>query len=277
VSQDQDQPANSPPIYIVSGGVGASGEQLVQTVLAQFPETNVPVVTVGNVRQMEQIESVVAQAQESDGTVVHTLVDAHLRNALTGRARAQGVVAIDLVGALLSRLAEVLEREPLGQPGLYRMFHRAHFERVAAIEFAMTHDDGKNPQGWSQADVVLVGVSRTGKTPLSVYLSVLGWKMANVPIVLEWPTPPELFQLDRRRVVGLTIDPDQLLMYREQRYRRMGALAPSAYVDPEKIRDEIQAALRIFHQHGFAVIDVTDKPIETSADEIIKLITRQMG
>src|SRR5512136_3083408 len=116
-----------PPIYIVSGGVGASGEQLVYTVLAQFPESRVPVITVGHVRQPEQIEDVVAQAHASGGTIVHTLIDGRLRDRLVRRAQEQGVVAIDLVGDLMSRLAELLKEEPAGHPGLYRQLHQDYF------------------------------------------------------------------------------------------------------------------------------------------------------
>jgi len=261
-----------PPIYIVSGGVGASGEQLVQTVLAQFPDSNVPVITVGNVRQVTQIKRVVAQAKQSGGTIAHTLVDDRLRRTLIDLARQEDVAAIDLMGPLVSRLENVLKRKALEQPGLYRQFHRAYFERVSAIEFTMAHDDGQQRAGWPQADIVLVGVSRAGKTPLSMYLAVLGWKVANIPLVLEVPPPPELFKLDRRRVIGLTIRPDQLIVFREQRYVRLGVSAPIDYINPRRIGAEVQAALKVFHRGRFAVIDVTDKPIETSADEIIKLI-----
>jgi hypothetical protein len=266
------QPDDVPPIFIVSGGIGASGEQLVNTVLAQFQDSHVPVMTVGNVRRMEELTDIVKRAKVSNGTIVHTMVDARLRRGLTELATEQGVVAIDLVGPLLARLAEVLGREPLGEPGRYRRLHRADFQRVAAIEYTMRHDDGQNPEGWAEADIVLVGVSRTGKTPLSIYLSVLGWKVANVPIALDWQPPAKLFALDRRRVVGLTIDADQLIMLRRQRFSRIGARTPSAYIDPEEIRRELNHALRIIRANGFALIDVTDKPIETSADEVIKLI-----
>src|SRR5512143_2306390 len=264
--------ATPPPIYVVSGGVGASGEQLVQTVLAQFPDSNVPVITVGNVRQITQIKRVVAQAKQAGGTIAHTLVDDRLRDMLIDLARAEDVVAIDLMGPLLSHLESMLERKALGQPGLYRQFHRAYYERVSAIEFTMAHDDGQHPAGWPQADIVLTGVSRAGKTPLSMYLAVLGWKVANIPLVPEVPPPPELFKLDRQRVIGLTIRPDQLIVFREQRYARLGVSAPIDYVAPRRIAEEVQAALKVFRRGRFAVIDVTDKPIETSADEIIKLI-----
>ncbi len=261
------------PIYVVSGGVGASGEQLAQTVLAQFPQSQVRVITLGNVRRPEQIEEAVARAKGTGGILLHTLVDERLRAILIERAREQQVPAIDLMGELLAWLSRVLGCPPLGQPGLYRQLRHDYFERVAAIDFALAHDDGKNPADWRQADVVLTGVSRTGKTPLSVYLSVLGWKVANVPIVFELGVPEGLLQLDRSRVVGLTIDPDQLLMLRERRLSRLGARRPSAYVDPEKVREEVRAALVLFRRAGFAIIDVTDKPIESSADEIIRLIS----
>ena len=261
-----------PPIYVVSGGVGASGEQLVQTMLAQFPDSNVSVITMGNVRQVTQIKRVVLQAKQSGGTIAHTLVDDRLRGMLIDLACEEGVTAIDLMGPLLSRMESVLKRKAVGQPGLYRQFHRAYYERVSAIEFTMAHDDGQQPAGWPQADIVLVGVSRAGKTPLSMYLSVLGWKVANIPLVPEVPPPPELFKLDRHRVIGLTIRPDQLIVFREQRYRQLGVPVPMDYIDPRRLGAEVQAALRVFRRGRFAVIDVTDKPIETSADEIIKLI-----
>jgi [pyruvate, water dikinase]-phosphate phosphotransferase / [pyruvate, water dikinase] kinase len=274
---EEGMEAKPAPIYIVSGGVGASGEQLVQTALAQFPGYRVAVIVVGNVRESTQIDDVVARAKASGGTIAHTLVDASLRCHLVDRAQAAGVEAIDLMGPLLERVAQSLGREPLGHPGLYRQLHRDYFDRVAAIEFTMAHDDGKKPEGWRLAEIVLVGVSRAGKTPLSLYLSVLGWKVANVPLIPNLPPPPELFRLDPRRVVGLTIEAGQLLLHRKQRQSRLGAPGPSAYVDPNGIYEEIQNAKQVFRRGGFSVIDVTDKPIETCADEVIRLIQRQVG
>lgn len=264
------------PIYIVSGGTGASAEQLIHTVLAQFPGKSVPVVTVGQVRKPAQIEDAIATAKNAGGTIVHTLVDWRLRQHLVDVARQQGVVHIDLVGELLSRLTTLLRCEPLGKPGLYRQLNREYFERITAIEYTLAHDDGLDPAGWAQADVVLTGVSRTGKTPLSIYLSVLGWKVANVPIVLGLPQPQQFADLDPHHVVGLTIDLDRLLALRLQRYQRLGIKAPADYINPEKMQEEIKAATRLFRQHGFAVLNVTNKPIESSADEVIRLVTRLM-
>lgn len=265
-----------PPIYIVSGGTGASAEHLVDTVLVQFPGSHLQVITINSVRQMEQIEDVVAQAAISGGTIVHTLVDSHLRNSLVELSQRRNVMSIDLMGSLLSRLSEILGKEPLGRPGLYRELHQDYFERVAAIEFTMSHDDGMNPRDWCMAEIMLVGVSRVGKTPLSIYLSVLGWNVANMPVILGLPVQNELFQLDPRRIIGLDIDPGRLLIHRQQRLKRMGELEPSTYIDPDKINEELEAAHQLFKQIGFSVINVTDKPIETSANEVIELITHKL-
>lgn len=273
---DAQEQGDLPPIYLVSGGVGASGEQLVHTVLAQFPECEVPVIIVPRVRHEEQIMDVVTRAKSTGGTIVHTLVDAQMRRTLIQLSQERGVVCIDLVGDLLSRLAEALGRAPIGRPGLYRQLHHAYFERVGAIEFAMAHDDGKQADGWPQADLVLVGVSRVGKTPLSMYLSVLGWKVANVPLVVGVPPPSALYQLDRRRVVGLDIEAGQLVIHRRQRQRGLGAPGPTAYTDPQAIYEELEAARRVYQRGGFSIVDVTDKPIETSADEVIERVTRQL-
>lgn len=268
---------STPPIYIVSGGTGASGEQVVYTLLVQFPESQVPIITVAHVRHVEQVEDVTGRAAADGGTIVHTLVDARLRETLARRANERGVVAIDLMGPLADRLATVLEQEPLGDPGLYRRLNEAYFERVAAIDYAMAHDDGKHPAGWPEAEVVLVGVSRVGKTPLSMFLGVLGWKVANVPLIPGLEPPDALYELDRHRVIGLTMDVSQLVFHRQQRRRRLGAPGLEAYADPVAISEELESAKRIIRRGGFTTIDVTDKPIEASANQVIDLITRRFG
>jgi regulator of PEP synthase PpsR (kinase-PPPase family) len=268
---------NPPPIYIVSGGAGASAEQLVRTVLAQFPDSAVPVVTVAHVRHAAQIKHVVAQARRTGGVVVHTFVDGRLQQVMVDETTAHGVAAIDLMDELMTYLSRRLGVAPVGQPGLYRQLQRVQFDRMAAIEFAIVHDDGQRAADWPLAELVLVGVSRVGKTPLSMYLSVMGWRVANVPLVMGLEPPPALYDLDRRRVVGLTIAPAQLALFRRQRQRQLGAPGQTAYTDPAAIFEELEMAWQAFERGGFAVIDVTDKPIETSADEIIALVTRRIG
>ena len=259
-----------PRIFIVSGGIGASAEQLVHTLLAQFPKDSVQVSTVGNVRQPEQIAEVLSQAEKSNALVVYTLVDPFLHDCLMRESQQLKVQSFDLMGPLMDWVTDQVGVAPRAQPGLYRQLHREYFDRVTAIDFTMAHDDGKNPEGWPQAEAVLVGVSRVGKTPLSVYLAVLGWKVANYPLVPQLPVPDMLFSLDPKRVIGLTVEPGQLLQYRLRRQKLLGAPGPSAYADPQAVYEEVQEALKIFRRGGFTIVDMTEKTIEMGADEIIR-------
>lgn len=265
-----DQTKAVPRIYIISGGVGASGEQLVNTVLAQFPEGAVEVVTVGNVREPEQVRAALREARAGDGLVVYTLVDPRLQEVMRAEENRLGVQALDLMSPLLDWVTQKTGEAPRGEPGYYRQLRREYFERIAAIDFSLAHDDGKNPAGWVEADAVLVGVSRVGKTPLSLYLAVLGWRVANYPLVPSIAVPVELDALDPQRVFGLTIEPGQLLQYRIQRQKRLGAPGSSAYVDPQAVYAELEAARTIFRRGRFVVIDMTDKTIEHGADEILR-------
>ncbi len=264
-----------PPIFVVSGATGASGELVVHTVLAQF-RRSVPVVLVPYVRTLADLEAVVEQAAASGGTVVHTLVDGGLRSAMADLARAHAAPAIDLMGPLLERVADVLGEQPAGHPGLYRQQREDYFERIAAIEFSVAHDDGQRIDDLPRAEIVLVGVSRTGKTPLSMYLAVMGWKVANVPLLRDVPAPPILLQIDRRRVVGLTVEPGQLVAYRRWRQTRLGVSGPSLYTDPAAIYEEVEEARHFCQRQGFGVVDVSDKPVESSADEVILTVTSRL-
>ena len=265
-----DQTKSVPTIFIVSGGVGASGEQLVHTLLAQFPADAVRVTTVGNVRRPEQIAEALSQAEKADALVVYTLVDPALHDYLLEESQRRQIQAVDLMGPIMGWVREKLGVAPRAQPGRYRQLHSEYFERVSAIDFTMAHDDGKNPEGWPEADAVLVGASRVGKTPLSLYLAVLGWKVANYPLVPQVPIPESLFSLDPRRVFGITVEPDQLLEYRTRRQKLLGAPGPSAYADTEAVYEEVEEARKVFRKGRFKIVDMTDKTIEQGADEIIR-------
>lgn len=264
------------PIYVISGGTGASGGQLVNTALAQFQDVDTPVTIVPEVRHEEQLEDITSQAAATGGVIVHTLVDADLRHRLNNLSRQHKVAALDLIGPLLLQLTDFLGREPLGQPGLYRQLRAEHFKRMDAFEFAVRHDDGRKTDELDQAEIVLVGVSRVGKTSLNMYLSMEGWKTANVPLVKDIPLPPALFEIDPRRVVGLIVDPVQLGVYRHHRQRSLGMPANTPYTDPAEHVAEIEFSRRTFRRAKFAIIDTTGKPIEESADEIIARVTHRL-
>lgn len=263
-----------PPVYIISGGAGALGKHVARIALSQFPGLSPDVIVIPQISQLEQIPAVLDQVAENHGLIIHTMVNPKLREVLEAQAAARGIEMIDTIGDPLARLAAILGREPVGQPGLYRRQHEAYLERIDAIEYTVDHDDGRNTHELHLADVVLTGVSRVGKTPLSMYMGVLGWKVANVPLVRTIPPPRQLFEIDPRRVIGLTIDSDVLGHHRRWRNQAFAGTAGHDYTDPEELYDEILAARKMFRQHGFSSVNVTNKPIEETADQVIALISR---
>jgi regulator of PEP synthase PpsR (kinase-PPPase family) len=261
-----------PAVFVISGGAGALGKHVARVALAQFCSNIPPIIVIPQVRTLDQLTAAVERVAAADGVIVHTMVDPELHTALGQLVRAHGLTAIDTIGEPLARLASHFGRRPAGQPGLFQRQQEVYLERIQAIEYTVDHDDGRNLQDLDQADVILTGVSRVGKTPLSIYLSVLGWKVANVPLARELPPPPELFRVDRRRVVGLTIDIDVLAQHRQ--WRQLGSTMLHGYTAPDALEEEIIAARRVFRQGGFAVVNVTNKPIEETADQVIALISR---
>lgn len=262
----------APAVFVISGGAGALGKHVARVALAQFCSNIPPITVIPQVRTLEQLTTAVERVAAVGGVIVHTMVDPELHAGLHTLARAHNLTIIDTIGEPLARLSAHFGRPPAGQPGLFQRQQEVYLERIQAIEYTVDHDDGRNVQDLDQADVILTGVSRVGKTPLSIYLSVLGWKVANVPLARELPPPPELFRVDRRRVVGLTIDIDILAQHRH--WRQLGNTMLHGYTAPDVLEEEILAARRVFRQGGFAVVNVTNKPIEETADQIIALISR---
>ena len=277
-TRQTDRPANVPVVFVVSGGAGVSGAQLVRTAVAQFRGARVALTVVPHVRSSEQLDAALDQAAAAGAAVIHTLVDANLRQALARRARARSIPAIDLMGPVLASLAGLLQQEPVGRPGLYRQLHQEYFQRVEAMEFTVAHDDGRNLEQLAAADIVLFGVSRVGKTPLSMYLALQGWKVANVPFVSGIDPPAELLAVQPRRIVGLTIAADQLLVHRRARAQRLGVTESTAYTALDELQREHDEFVRFCREHRLALIDVTDRPIEESAYEVLRVASpRQAG
>ncbi|MFH1965346.1 MAG: pyruvate, water dikinase regulatory protein [Acidobacteriota bacterium] len=264
-------------LYVISGGVGASGEQLARTVSAQFQDARIEIELFPKVSTRKKVKQILQNAVEDDAIVAHSFVDPKLRRLVSETAVKLDLVAIDLVGPLMEALCEKSGLEPLGMPGLYRQLFRSYFDRISAMDYTLAHDDGKHSEGWGDAEIVLVGASRVGKTPVSLYLSVLGWRVANVPVVAGIKPRDELFKLDMRRVIGLTIATSELIEHREHRQKRLGLISrESEYVDPVKVFEETEAIEKLLKRHGISIIDVTGKPIETSADEVLRLVRRKL-
>lgn len=275
-SQIVEDETPSPPIYLVSGNIGALGEQVVRTVLPQFQGVRWPVVKKPRVVRPQQVIYIVKEAAETGGIILHSLVDNDLRLFMNQFAMEHDVLAIDLIGQLMEFLMRKLGQKPMGKPGLYRYKNQEYFDRIDAIEYTLDHDDGKNHESWSDAEIVLTGPSRLGKTPLAIYLSVLGWRVANVPLVPGIAPRPELFALDRRRVIGLTIEEGELLTFRQHRQDGLGVSKQSDYNDITKLYEELDEARQICRKGRFKVIDVSNKPIETTAAQVITAVTRQL-
>jgi len=164
-------------------------------------------------------------------------------------------------------------RQPLGTPGRYRTLRADYFRRVEAIEYAVAHDDGRNCHQLNLADIVIVGVSRAGKTPLCMFLAMQGYKAANVPLAVEVEPPAELFQIDRRNVIALTLEPERLVEYRRERQHRLGPAAPTRYSELREIARDLEFADDLFRRRRFATIDVTSSPVEETANDVVALIT----
>lgn len=264
-------------VYIVSDATGATGHRVVQAALAQFGAADVTLEVRPGVRETEQVQQLVREAAQAGGTIVHTLVVPELRALMVAEGREHHVVTIDLMGPLVARLSECLELAPEARPGILRQLDEDYLHRIEAIDFAVRHDDGRNPDDLTQAELVLVGVSRTSKTPISIFLAYRGWRVANVPIIADLEPPPILRLVDRSKILAVTIDPERLVLLRKARANRMGIGSSRSYASLEHVRRELDWADLLIRRERWATVDVTNKSIEECAAEIIALQHRRTG
>jgi regulator of PEP synthase PpsR (kinase-PPPase family) len=257
-------------IFVFSDGTGRTAEQALMAAMTQFPESEVEIVRKGAIRTEQDIHDLTLEVAGANGIIVHTLVSEKLRESLLQNARIHNVEAIDLMGPLLSRLSQYLDHTPKGEPGLYFALNQEYFKRIDAVQFAFTHDDGQRYYEYNLSEILLVGVSRTFKTPLSIYLANKGWFAANYPIVIGSEIPEELSQLPFGRVFGLMTQPHELSSLRLARQQYLGG-ATGEYSSLATVRRELAYAEMIFNSHEWPVIQVTNKPIEEIASEILAI------
>jgi len=263
-------------IIAASDATGSTAERVLQAALTQFEGEQVTITRYGGLRLPEQVRALVHLAAQEKGFIVHTFVSEELRRLILREGRDHNVTTIDLMGPLLARLSELLAEPPRAEPGLFNPFDASYLARIEAIDFTVRHDDGRNVHDLEQAEIVLVGVSRTSKTPLSFYLGYRGWKVANIPIALNVEPPKELFMLPKRRVVGLIVRADRLSELRRVRAARMGTF-PKGYADLETIHHEMEYAYQVFERRkDWPLVDVTAKSIEETAVEVLSLIGRSL-
>lgn len=266
---------HKPVVYILSDSVGETAELVAKAAVSQFNGGNVDIRRVPFVSDEETIREVVAEVKDNGGIIVHTVIMPDLRALVAKFAREAGIPHVDVMGPAMDAFASIMPNEPRLEPGLVRKLDAQYFRRVEAIEFAVKYDDGKDPRGLGLADLVLVGVSRTSKTPLSMFLAHKQIKVANVPLVPEVQPPEELFELERNKVVGLTISPNQLFEIRKERLLSLGLRHQSSYASLERILAELEYSEGIMKKIGCPIFDVTHKAVEETAGKLLELIRRQ--
>lgn len=259
-------------VFVVSDGTGRTARQALNAALTQFPETEIDIVVYANVRTQDEVQQIVTAAQSAKALIVHTLVTTALRDLIIRESHHKNVETIDLMGPLLRRLSNQFIHEPAQQPGLFNKLNKDYFQRIDAMQFAFNHDDGQRTHSLREADIVLLGVSRTFKTPISIYLAYKGWFAANVPIIMNMPPPPILNTLDPLKVFCLTTSASRLAELRTTRNERLGGNIVN-YAEPEYVKREINFANQYYQSHPlWTMIYVTAKSIEEIASEILAIM-----
>ncbi|MCB9669368.1 MAG: kinase/pyrophosphorylase [Alphaproteobacteria bacterium] len=259
-------------MLVISDGTGETAEKVVRAGLRQFQGHVVHVRTYASVSTAEHLLGLFRIAARRNALVITTLVKPGMAELADRYAKEHGVRHVDLLQNLLLNLGAYLDAEPAAVPGLMHRADDRYFKRIEAVEFTVKADDGKEPRMLRGADIILVGVSRTSKTPLSTFLAHKGFKVGNVPIVLDHDLPPWLFEVDPRRVFALTIGPDALQSIRSSRLRAMG-VGVSNYDDRDYILAELEYANDLFRAHPeWPLIDVTNKAIEETAATILQVM-----
>jgi len=260
-------------VYVLSDSVGETAELVLKAGLSQFnSQDDYNIQRIPYVADQQTVEDALQVAKERGGVVGFTLVDPHLRDFLNDRAQQLNLDVIDIMGPMLAIMEQAFNKKPRLEPGLVHKLDEDYFKRVEAIEFAVKYDDGRDSRGITRADIVLIGVSRTSKTPLSQYLALQRYKVANVPIVPEVDPPQELFQIDPKKVIGLSIEPKNLYSIRKERLKALGLGEQAAYARLERIYEEVHYFNKIVDKINCEVIDVSNKAVEETANMIIQTI-----
>lgn len=260
--------------FVVSDSVGETGEIAVKAVISQFRPTfeQVDIRRFPHIHDKGHLEKIISIAKKQNAIIIYTLVKKQLRTALYELSVQNDVQVIDLLGPMMDIVEQTLGQKPLEKPGIVHQLDDHYFKKIEAIEFAVKYDDGRDPRGILLADIVLVGVSRTSKTPLSQYLAHKRYKVANVPLVPEVDPPIELFLVDPKKCFGLVISPDQLNNIRKERLIALGLAEGASYAKHSRIKEEIDYFYKVIEKVGCEVIDVTNKAVEETANCIVEKI-----
>lgn len=261
-----------PVVFVVSDSVGETADFVVRAAVSQFNAGYIEIRRVAFVNNQAHISEIVREAKEVTGVIAYTIVLPELREALISAAEKNRVPLVDILGPMMNAITEVSGRVPKMKPGLLHKLDKNYFRKVEAIEFAVKYDDGKDPRGIVGADVVIIGVSRTSKTPLCMYLAHKSIKAANVPLVPEVAPPEEVYSVGKNRVIGLSIKPELLNEIRQERLRTLGLKSGADYASLERILIELDYANNIMRRVGCPIIDVSSKAVEETASKVLEIV-----
>lgn len=265
-------------IYVLSDSTGETAERVMRAALSQFYDEDVRVHHLFKVSTQADVKQALSIVVHTPGLIAYTLVDPHLAEAVERIAEECGVITIDLLSPLIYSLSRYLGAPSQEKPGLLHRIDPEYYKRVEAVNFTVKHDDGQETRFLHKADLVLVGVSRSSKTPLAMYLAHKGYKVANVPIVLGIALPSELFEIDQSKIVGLLIDPKRLVEIRTSRLINMRQSPRGSYNDYQLVEDEISACRQLYRKHPeWYVLNITNKSVEEAASEIMRRMEMSSG
>ena len=260
-------------IYVISDSVGETAQQVTKAALSQFSiESEYEIRRFPYVADENFLKEILESGKNEGAIIVYTLVSENLLNIAKEFCEKEDLNHLDLMTPLLKQIANKTGKEPKREPGIIRKLDESYFKRVEAIEFAVKYDDGKDPRGILKSDIVVLGISRTSKTPLSMYLANKNIKVANVPLVPEIPIPDEVFKIDPKKIIGLTNNPEKLNSIRQERLKALGLSSDASYANIERILQELDYAEKIMKKVGCPVINVSDKAIEETAGIIIDIM-----
>ena len=260
-------------IYVISDSVGETAQHVTRAAISQFNiHENYEIRRFPYVIDKKFLEEILNSGKNENAIIVYTLVDEMLLNTTKKFCEESGLSHIDLMTPLLREIANKTNIKPKREPGIIRKMDESYFKRVEAIEFAVKYDDGKDPRGILKSDIVLVGISRTSKTPLSMYLANKNIKVANVPLVPEIPIPKEVFEINPKKIIGLTNTPEKLNRIRQERLKALGLSSNASYAKLERILQELDYSESIMKRIGCPVIDVSSKAIEETAGIILDIM-----
>ena len=263
-------------IFVVSDSTGRTAQQMLESAMMQFRHVqDVDIKVRSNILTEERVLAVLQEAVQEKGVIIHTIVEQGLRNLLIRESKLQNLETVDLMGPMLDSLSHFFAKPPSEKPGLFHEINQAYFNRIEAMEFAFHHDDGQRLDDLRKAEIILVGVSRTFKTPLSIYLALKGWFVANIPLILNIQPPQQLFEVDPQKVIALSTRPMSLSELRRARESYL-KYKTGEYATLEHVKKELEYAKRIYAKNPrWKQINVTNKPIEEIASEIIKHFAKE--